>query len=64
MVYTICFGHAIAQICEEATTAAEALRKLTALKEKGALGLQIFDSENTELDQAMLEERAKLEAQR
>lgn len=61
MVYTICFGHSIAQVCEEATTATEALRKFTALKEKGALGLQIFDAGNSELNQAVLEERARLE---
>jgi len=63
MVYTIWFGYAIAQVCEEATTATEALGKLIALKEKGAQGLQVFDSGNTELDQAGLEERARLEAQ-
>ncbi len=62
MVYTICFGHSIAQVQEDAATAADALDRMAELANSGAVGLQVFDAEGRELDQAALQDRAKLES--
>ncbi len=64
MVYAICFGRSIAQVQEDAATAADALDRMAELANSGAVGLQVFDAEGRELDQAALQDRAKLESGR